>query len=148
MGFSPYWLNRTANGASRATAGSFTNGSGSTLAKGVPVSINGSSLSVPLDVSSESSILAMVGITNISTPNAASGSVIDNGRVEDITTSFAVGDPVYAGKSSPLVNIKPDIGVDSFASGDFVVFLGVIVKNEFNPLLMDLKLMITVFGQL
>lgn len=149
MSFSPYWLNKNSTGASRATQGGFQNGSGSTLFMGVPVSVNTSSHILPLDVTSEASVQALVGLTGISIPNAATGSVVDNGRLENITTSFAVGDAVYAGKSIPLTNVKPDVGNgDGFAVGDFVVFIGVVVKNEFNPLLLDLKLMISVIGQL
>lgn len=149
MSFSPYWLNKNSTGMSRATQGGYQNGSGSTLAKASPVSVNLSSQIVPLDVSNELSVQALVGLTGLDIPNAATGSVVDNGRLEDITTLFAVGDAVYAGKIIPLTNIKPDIGnPDGFASGDFVVFIGVIVKNEFNPLLLDLKLMLSVIGQL
>lgn len=148
MGFSPYFVNKNSVGASRATQGAYQNGSGSTLAMGVPVSVNTSSQILPLNVSSEVSVQALVGLTGISIPNAASGSVVDNGRLENITTSFAIGDAVYAGKSTPLTNLKPDIGVAGFASGDFVVFVGVVVKNEFDPLLFDLKLMLSVIGQL
>lgn len=149
MSYSPFFLNKNSIGSSRATTANFQNGSGSTLAMGVPVSVNTSSQIVPLDVTSETSVQAIVGLTGISIPNAATGSTVDNGRLENITTSFAVGDAVYAGKASPLTNTKPNIGdIDGFAAGDFVVFIGVVVKNEFNPSLKDLKLMISVIGQL
>jgi hypothetical protein len=149
MGFSPYWLNRASTGSSRATQGGYQNGSGSTLAMAVPVYVDPTGQIFPLDVSNEVSVQALVGLTGVSIPNAATGSVVDNGRLENITTSFTVGDAVYAGKSTPLTNVKPDIGnIDGFASGDFVIFIGVVVKNEFNPLLFDLKLMLSVVGQL
>lgn len=149
MSYSPFFFNQNSKGSSRATIANFQNGSGSTLAMAVPVYVNTSSQLMPLDVTNEVSVQAIVGLTSISIPNSATGSVIDNGRLENITTSFAVGDAVYAGKANPLTNIKPDIGdADGFASGDFVVFLGVIVKNEFNPSQLDLKLMISVIGQL
>lgn len=149
MSYSPFFFNQQAKGASRATGANFQNGSGSTLALGVPVSVNTSSLLLSLDVTSEASVQAIVGLTSIALPNGASGAVTDNGRLENITTSFSVGDAVYAGKSTPLTNSKPNIGDgQGFAEGDFVVFIGVVVKNEFNPSLLDLKLMISVIGQL
>lgn len=149
MSYSPSFFNKNSTGSSRATQAGFQNGSGSTIALATPVSVDTNSKISPLDVSSELSVQAIVGLTGIAIPNAATGSVVDNGRLENITTSFAVGDAVYAGKSSPLTNVKPDIGNgDGFAHGDFVVFIGVVVKNEFNPSLFDLKLMISVIGQL
>jgi len=62
----------------------------------------------PLDVSSEPSVLALVGLTNISTPNRSKRfPSVDSGKgLEDITTSFAVGDPVWAGNQF-LTNVKP-----------------------------------------
>lgn len=148
MAFSPFFLNQNSRGSSRATVANFQNGSGFTLAQAVPVSVNTSSQIVPLDVTSEVSVQALVGLTSISIPNAATGSVIDNGRLENITTTFAVGDAVYAGKDTPLTNVKPDLTVGDWAVGDFVIFLGVVVKNEFNPSQMDIKLMISLIGQL
>ena len=149
MSYSPFFFNQNSRGSSRATQAGFQNGSGSTLAMGVPVSVNTSSQILALDVTNEASVQAIVGLTGVSIPSAATGSVVDNGRLENITTSFAIGDAVYAGKANPLTNIKPDIGdADGFASGDFVIFIGVVVKNEFNPSLKDLKLMISVVGQL
>jgi hypothetical protein len=148
MSYSPFFFNQNAKGSSRATQAGFQNGSGSTILQSTPVSVNTSSQTLPLDVTSEASVQAIVGLAGVDTPNGASASVIDNGRLENITTSFSVGDAVYAGISTPLINVKPDIGVAGFASGDFVVFIGVVVKNEFNPSLLDLKLMISVIGQL
>lgn len=149
MSYSPFFLNQNSRGSTRSLTANFQNGSGSTLVMAVPVSVNASSQLVPLNVSSEASTQAIVGLTSISIPNAATGSVVDSGRLENITTSFAVGDAVYAGKLNPLTNSKPNIGdSEGFTTGDFVVFIGVIVKNEFNPILFDLKLMISVAGQL
>lgn len=148
MSYSPSFFNKQSNGSSRQLVTNFQNGSGSTLAQAVPVSVNLSSQLLPLDVTSEASVQAIVGMTSIAIPSAATGSIVDSGRLENITTSFSVGDAVYAGKTTPLINVKPSIGVASFIAGDFAVFLGVVVKNEFNPLLKDFKLMIAVIGQL
>ena len=150
MGYSPYFLNQNSKGSVRSTVTNFQNGSGSTLAMGIPVSVNTSSQIVPLDVTSEASVQALVGMTSVQAgiPSGATGSVVDNGRLENVTTSFSVGDAVYAGKDTPLTNVKPDLTVGDWAEGDFVIFLGVVVKNEFNPAQLDIKLMISLIGQL
>lgn len=148
MTYSPSFFNKESKGSARQTITNFVNGSGSTLAKGTAVSINSSSQLVLVDVSSVSSVQAIVGVTGIDLPNAANGAVVDNGRLEDLTTSFVLGDSLYIGKTGELTSSKPEIGVASFVEGDFVVFMGVIVKNEFDPLKKDLKLMISVVGQL
>lgn len=148
MTYSPSFFNKESKGSSRQTITNFQNGSGSTLAKATLVSVNGSGNLVPTVVDSEALVQSIVGMTNISIPNAATGAVVDNGRLEDITTSFAIGDAIYLGKTGLLINVKPEIGVASFVEGDFVIFVGVVVKNEFNVSLKDLKLMISVIGQL
>lgn len=148
MTYSPSFFNKESKGSARQTITNFVNGSGSTLAKATPVSINASSQLVLVNVSSVASVQSLVGLTNVSIPNAANGSVVDNGRLEDITTSFVLGDSLYISKTGDLTSSKPEIGVASFVEGDFVIFVGVIVKNEFDALKQDLKLMLSVVGQL
>ncbi len=148
MTYSPSFFNKESKGSSRQLITNFQNGSGSTLAKAVPVSVNATSQLVAVDVSSETSVQALVGLTAASIPNAAIGQVADNGRLEDITTGFVIGDAVYISKAGGLTNIKPSSGANGFVDGDFVIFIGVIVKNEFNGSLKDIKLMISVIGQL
>lgn len=148
VSFSPSFFNKQSQGSARQTITNFQNGSGSTLAKATPVSVNATSQLVAVNVSSVASVQALVGLTGISIPNSATGAVVDNGRLEDITTGFALGDSLYVSKAGGLTNAKPEIGVASFVEGDFVIFVGVVVKNEFNGSLKDLKLMISVVGQL
>lgn len=148
MAYSPVWFNKQSSGSARALDSNYQNASGSTLLKGTPVTINASGQLVLVDVSDEAAVKAMVGYAGLDLPNAASGSVIDAGRLENITTSFAVRDVVYIGKDGLLTNIEPDIGVNGFVAGDFVVLAGVIVKNEFNPAWKDLKIMTDTIGQL
>lgn len=151
MSYSPNFVNNTANvsvTSSRKVASNYTNGSGGTLPKGSPVSTLSSGLVTTIDVSSQASVDAFVGLFNQSTPNTASGQVIDSGRLEDITTSFLVGDPIYVSKTGILSNVIPSAGVGGFVSGDFVVFLGVIVINEFDNLKKDLKILIEKPGRL
>lgn len=148
MTYAPSFFNKESSGSSRQTITNLQNGYGSGLAKGTPVSVNSSGQLVMVDITSDASVQAIVGMTGINIPNGAIGAIVDNGRLEDITTAFSIGDPVWIGTNGMLTNIKPDYGVGSFAEGYFVVFIGVIVKNEFNPSLKDIKLMISVVGQL
>lgn len=148
MGYNPNFRGTQAKGSSRQLSTNFQNASGSTLLKSAPVSVNASGQIIVPDVTSQTSIQALVGLAGMDIPNSANGAVVDNGRLEDITTSFAIGDAIYLSKAGGLTNLKPDYGVGGFGEGDFVVFIGVIVKNEFNGSLKDLKLMISVIGQL
>lgn len=149
MSYSPAFFNQQSNGSSKGTGSNFQNGSGSSLLKGTPVSVLASNSQLsPVDVSSEASVQAIVGLTNAIIPVGAIGNVMDNGRLQDVSTSFAYGDALYIAKNGSLTNIKPTVDQDSFVEGDFVVFVGVVVKNEFNPSLKDIKLMISVIGQL
>jgi hypothetical protein len=146
MTYSPSFFNSQSNGSSR---GIVTNFQASTnLDKCTPVSINTSSQLVLTDISNESLVQAIVGLTNMSIPGGASGAVIDSGRIENVNIVFTVGDAVYINFDGTLTNTKPDLDVLGFSSGMFCVFVGVIVKNEFNPSLKDIKLMISVIGQL
>lgn len=151
MSYSPQFSNTLATGqatSSRKIARNYTNGSGSTLSRGTPVSTLTSGLVTSLNVSIQDSMDKFVGIYDQDTPNAASGRVIDSGLLENFTTSFAIGDPVYVGKTGNLTNIVPSIGVGGFVSGDFVIFIGIIVQNEFNNLQKDLKILIEKVGSL
>jgi hypothetical protein len=149
MSYNPNAFNNVFSGTSRATATGFQNASGSTMPQATLVCINGSGQIIPLDPSNESDVQAIVGLTQTSIPNGAVGQVMDNGRLENITTSFPIGSAVYASLTpGELIDTKPTEGVGGFAPGDFVIFIGVIVENEYNPSLFDIKLMISVVGQL
>lgn len=148
MGYDPSIKNGVLKGPSRSLQTNYTNASGSTLAKGTCVSTNASGQTVLTDVSSEASAQAFLGLVSISTPNAASGGVASGGRLEDIGLSFSIGDAIYVGKDSLMTNIKPDLGSNGFVSDDFVIFLGVVVKNEFDSAKRDIQLFIATVGQL
>ena len=145
MSYSP---NPAASISARKLATNYTNGSGVTLLKGMPVSTLASGLVTSIDVSDQASMDAFVGLYNQDTPNAASGQVVDSGRLENFVTAFNVGDPIYVSKAGGLTNIPPSIGVAGFVAGDYCVFVGVIVVNEFNPLLKDIKILIEKVGDL
>jgi len=151
MSYSPYFLNRAATGSVKAVGSNFQNASGSTLVKGIPAAINATSQLIAVDPSVEATVLGLVGLASVDIPNAASGGIQDSGRLEDVTTAvtgFAIGDPLWVSKTGGLTNLKPEIGVGGFTDGDFVIFVGVLVKNEFNVSLKDIKLMISIVGQL
>lgn len=149
MGYNPLYFNANAGGTSRATASGFLNATGNAISKGTVCGINLAGTLVRLDVSTESTVLAFVGLAQTDIPNGATGQLISDGRLENISTAMAVGDAVYASKTPGLLtNLKPDINIDGFARYDFVLFLGVVIKNEFNPLLKDIKLLPTLIGQL
>jgi hypothetical protein len=148
MGYSPNFRGTSAKGSSRQLASGYQNGAGGTLLKATPVSINTNGQLIPVDVSDENNVRSMVGLTMDNIPNAATGQVIDFGRLENISTSFPLRTLVFIDKSGNLTDIEPAVGVNGFLVGDFSVFVGIIVKNEFNPLQKDLKLMLTLAGQL
>jgi len=148
MSYNPNFTGASA-AASRQLSTGYQNGTVSTMAMGTPVSTNTSGQILLTDVSSETSSLAFVGLTNIAIPSAASGEVVSSGRIENVTTGFSVGDPIWVGSTAgTLTNVKPDNGSNGFTSGDFVIFIGVLVKNEFNPSLTDIQLFTQLIGQL
>lgn len=126
----------------------FQNGSGAPLPKAIPVRKTPTGLVDYINVSNEAHVLALVGVTGAIIPNAAIGQIITAGRVENITTTAAFGDPIYISKTGGLTNVKPDIGIGGFVAGDFVVRIGTISKNESNPLQKDLVLELMLVGQL
>lgn len=137
------------NGSSSGTTSSYQNDTGSTVAAGVPVSSNGANTFVLVDVSNESTVFSIVGYTNASIANSAFGQVVSNGRVQNITTSFTAGTPVWIGSTpGSLTDTNPSIGVGGFVAGMFVVFAGVIVTNQFNPSNLDLQVFTQIIGQL
>jgi hypothetical protein len=148
MGYNPTASGTAFKGSSRSTQTGYQNNSGGTLDMATPVSLNPSGQLISVDVTSESNVKALVGITAQSIPNSANGQVIDCGRLENVTTSFVIGDALYIAHNGILTNVKPLIGSNSFTAGNWVVFMGVVVINEFNPLNKDIKLMMQVVGTL
>lgn len=148
MGYSPLFRGSAAKAPSRSLQTNYPNASGSTLVKGTVVSVNSSSQIDVIDVSDEASVQALVGVTSLDIPHAATGGVMCNGRLEEIIQPFAIGDAIYVGKDGLITNTKPSEGVGGFVSGDFVIFVGVVVKNEFDNTKKDLQLMLALVGQL
>lgn len=148
MSYNPNFTGASAS-ASRQLSTGYQNGSGSTIPLASPVSSNTSGQILLTDVSNEALALAFVGLTNIAIPSAASGEVISTGRIENVSTGFSIGDAIYIGSTpGTLTNIKPNEGSNGFVALDWVIFVGVLVKNEFNPSQTDIQMLPQVIGQL
>lgn len=124
------------------------NNSGSTIAAFTPVRADTNGDMDVVDVSVEAESLAIVGITKTSVPDATTGAMVTNGRLENVTGTFVFGDVIYVSKTGGLTSTKPDIGVDGFLAGDWVIKLGVVTKSQINPLNKDLIIQIQLMGQL
>lgn len=125
-----------------------TNNTGVALNKGTPVGINNAGELSFVNVSNEAEVVSFTGAVAETIPNNAKGSFVNSGKISDITTTAALGDLLYIDKAGALTNTKPSIGVAGFVAGDFVVMVGVVAKNESNPLLKDIILNPNIVGQL
>ncbi|MDD1475167.1 hypothetical protein MEO41_28460, partial [Dolichospermum sp. ST_sed4] len=102
-----------------------------------------------VDVTTEANAMATVGVAEAAIIDTASGGVITNGLVTNITTSFAFGDAIFIAPSGNLTNIYPSIGnADGFTASMFVVRVGVISKNSVTPANKDLIVSVSIIGQL
>jgi hypothetical protein len=126
----------------------YANGSGTTISKGTPVCQKNTGSIDFVNVSVESDAFGFMGIAGSNISNLLKGPVATNGRVEDVTVTGSFGDCLYISKTGSLTTTKPEIGVDGFLALDFVLRVGVIVKNETNPILKDIVLDIQLVGQL
>jgi hypothetical protein len=137
-------------GLSAASTGTLLkNSTGSSIPKGTPVSINSSGELQLVDVGTDANALATVGVTADAIADGTSGTVIMGGVLTNITTSFAFGSAVFIAPSGALTATYPTNGNgDGFASGDFVIRIGVIAKNHTTPANKDLLVSVSVVGQL
>jgi len=149
MSYSPLYFGSVGKASSRQTQTGYANGSISTILKGTPVSVNTSGQMVPTDITVEASAEAFIGLCSVDTPSAANGLVVSAGRVENVPPGgFSVRDVLYIAEGGVLTNVKPDLNATGFNSGDFVIMVGIFVKNEFSAGLFDIQLMVTQIGQL
>jgi len=125
-----------------------TNTTGVTINKGTPIRMNASGDPDFIDPSIESQVIAIAAVAQDSVANGVQGVFVTSGKVQNLSVSFLHGDSIWLSKTGGLTDIKPSEGVNGFVSGDFVVMLGVIAKNEANPSLKDLILHIDIMGQL
>ena len=148
MSYTPNTVGSQFYGSARSLATGYINGMGTTLTQSTPVCVNTSGQMISVDVTSDAAIAGLIGLVQQDTPSTALGLVTDNGRLENITTSFSIGDPVYINFDGTLTNVRPDLTVSGWAVGMYMVFIGVIVMNQFNPALKDIKIYLDVLGQL
>ena len=128
--------------------GGYVNASGIDMDKATPVQQTLSGDIDFIDVSIEAEARRFFGLTVSSILNGGSGEITTTGKIENVSTSFAFGDSLYVSKTGFLTNIEPDIGVNGFVEGDWVLFVGVIAKNKDNPLLKDIILAPDLRGKL
>lgn len=124
------------------------NDSGSAIAIYQPVCLDGSGKIKDVDVSVEQDSLTVLGISTQAISNGSYGTIITHGRLENISTALNFGDYVYVSKAGGLTSTLPNIGVDGFLAGDFVIRVGLIVKNKDIPAQKDLVVNLELIGQL
>lgn len=134
------------SGQSSALRTNFINNTGGSINLFTPVRINTSGELSLVDVSSELAT-ASIGVTSESIANTTAGMVVMTGKLENLNL-FNYGDVIYISKAGGLTNVKPSEGVSGFIVGDWVIKVGIIAKNETNPLNKDLYVNIEVVGQL
>jgi len=127
---------------------SLQNGESFVLIKGSPVYVNASGQILLPDVSYESKSLTVIGLTKDNINVGSVGEIITNGLLKIVSISFNFGDVLYVAKDGSLTNIKPSIGIGGFNALDYVVKIGVVTKNQTNPLLKDIVVNIQIIGQL
>jgi hypothetical protein len=150
MGFNPLSQGAVFQGSSRQTQTLYQNGTGSTAPAATAVSQGTGNNFVLTDVTNETTVEAFVGLTSASIPNSASGLINSDGRLENIPLGlgFSIGDPIWVGLTpGSLTNVKPDLSVPGWAAGMFVIFIGVVVQNQFNPSNQDIQLLKQIVGQ-
>ena len=134
-----------------ANASGYQNGTVSTMAIATSVSTNGSGQLVLTDVTNEALSEGWLGLVAQSLPSAAIGQVVTDGRIQNIPSGlgFSVGDPIWVGNTpGTLTNVRPDVTVPGWSVGDYVLFVGVVVQNEYNPSNQDIQISRQIIGQL
>ena len=123
------------------------NNSGSSIASLQPVASDSNGKLIAIDPAVELTAVKILGVAESSIPNGSYGNVYSHGKFENITTTFGFGDYVYVSKTGGLTNIEPSEGVDGFVSGDFILRVGIIVRNRAIPSQKDLIINIGIVGQ-
>jgi hypothetical protein len=150
MSYRPYAaIIAEANAGSGAVRYTLTNGSGSPIGQYVPVSVNSNGEFKACSPSNESDSIRFVGLTEASSLNTQDADVMGIGRLVNINSlGFDLGDLIYVSKSGGLTNEPPEIDENGFEAGDFVLYVGKIVKNQTNPSEKDLLVSAKLIGQL
>ena len=132
---------------SSAVRTTLLNNTGLTILKGIPVRINASGDLARIDVSVDGDVLGAMGVANEMILTGTSGSIITNGKVSDIS-GFNFGDYLYVSITGGLTSTLPSEGVAGFIEGDWVIRVGVVGKNQDDPLLKDLFVNVQIIGQI
>ena len=151
MTYSPNFRGSVGKASSRQTKTSYQNGTVSTMPIAAAVVVNTSGQVLLCDVSAENASDTFVGLVADRLPSGAYGEIVSDGRMENIPSAlgFAIGDAIYVGLTpGSLTNVKPDLSVLGWASGYFVIFVGVVVANEFTPGNQDIQIFKQIVGQL
>lgn len=141
-------LNSFGSSSGELIQGTFTNNSGSLIEDLIVVRQDSSGNIATVDISQESEVLKIIGVTSESISNGASGSVVFKGRILDVTTSFDLADILYLSDTGTLTTTVPDIGIGTYAAGDFIVRVGQILKNNSNPANKDFFVDLEIVGVL
>ena len=134
--------------SSSAIRSLLVNNSGTTIPALTPVRLNSTGQLETVDVTSDSSVLSIVGLTELAIADWSEGYVITQGKLANITTGFNFGDYIYVSKTGTLTSSYPIVGAGGFNAGDFVIRVGVIAKNDTNPLQKDIFITMQIIGQL
>jgi len=132
-----------------ATTVQLTNNTGTILNLLNPVTLDSAGDMKLINVSIEADALSTVGVLKETTLNTLKGKVVRIGKIENVNSlGFALRDAIYVSKTGGLTNTPPTTGVNGFVSGDFVIRLGKIAKNQTNTLQKDFLIEVTIIGQL
>jgi hypothetical protein len=150
MTYKPYniIIQEAAQTGSSSQVIELTNNSGAAIANLQPVSVDASGDIKGTDVSIENDAIKFLGLASQNIPNGSSGNIVISGRIANISTTLGFGSYVYVSKSGGLTDILPTEGVNGFVAGDYVIRVGVIAKNQDNPLNKDILLSPALIGQL
>jgi hypothetical protein len=134
--------------SSSSTRSLLVNNSGSTIPALTPVRLNSTGQLEAVNVGSDASALSIVGLTESAVADWTEGYVITSGKLTNIVTGFNFGDYIYVSKTGGLTSSYPIVGAGGFNAGDFVIRVGVIAKNDTNPLQKDIFVTMQIIGQL
>lgn len=151
MSYSPLYRGKSSTGTASGSASGYQNGTGSTMPIATAVSTNTAGQIVLTDVSSEALSEGWLGLVEDALPTSAFGQVATDGRLQNIPLGlgFAIGDPIWVGNSpGTLTNVRPDLSGIGWSRDMYILFVGVVVQNEFNPALQDIQLFRQIIGQL
>jgi len=134
--------------ASAMVKSAFTNQSGSTISALSCVCIDSSGYIKKTNPTIQADSEKVIGITLTAINNSSSGYVLLGGRLENVTTSAALGDRLWVAIDGSLTNTVPEIGSGGFVAGNYVIRLGSVAANNTNPVNKDIVLTIQLVGQL